>query len=178
MLKKPVPNFTKDRAGNKPEVIVIHVGEGSQQVIYDTFLNEQKSSHYCVSATGEVWQFVEETDTAWGNGVVKNPTNQIVLSRPNVNPNLYTISIEHEGFGTSDFTDSQYSSTALLVRGICTRWGIPMDRIHIIRHNEIRVDKTCPGVANVDKLVDMVKSGTSPSKEELKKKIIDLVNQL
>lgn len=162
IIQKPVPNFAKGRGQYKPQIIVIHIGEGSQNIIYQTFLNEEKSSHYCVSKTGEIWQFVKEEDTAWGNGIVVRPTSPYVLSMPSVNPSAYSISIEHEGFGTVDFTEAQYSATAALVADIAKRWSIPLDRVHILRHNEIRADKTCPGLANVTRIIQMALAINAP----------------
>ena len=159
IIQKPVPAFTPGRAFT-PDVIVIHVGEGSQQAIYNTFLTEDKSSHYCVSKAGEVWQFVDEKDTAWAQGLVVRPTSEIVKSRKG-NPNGYCISIENEGFGSKDFTVLQYVALASLVKDICARWGIPIDREHVIGHREIRADKTCPGIASVDKVVALAKGSAS-----------------
>lgn len=181
ILSKLVPNFTAGRSGFKPEGVVIHIGEGSQNAIYNTFLTEEKSSHYCVSKLGEVWQFVLETDTAWTEGVVVRPTATLVTTtHPGINPNDYLIGIEHEGFGTTDFTDAQYTTTSQLVHDICVRWNIPFDRVHILRHNEIDADKTCPGIANVDKIVELASKvgSSSPSKDDIKKQITDLLNQL
>lgn len=157
------------REGYKPEGVVIHVGEGSQDAIYETFLNEPKSSHYCVSKAGMIWQFVDEKDTAWAQGNVNNPVATLVTEiHPGVNPNMYLISIEHEGVGTTDFTETQYTTTAKLINDICTRWNIPIDRIHILRHNEIRANKTCPGIANVDNIVDMAKVGSMSGSIDVK----------
>lgn len=181
VISKPVPNFAKGRSGYKPEGVVIHIGEGSQSSIYNTFLTEQKSSNYCVSKTGEVWQFVSESDTAWAQGTVLNPTAVLVTQvHPNINPNLYLISIEHEGFGTADFTDAQYTTTSQLVADICTRWNIPIDAVHIIRHDSIRSDKTCPGIMNINKLIFMA-GGITPSpvnKDNIKQQIRDLLEKL
>lgn len=180
IVQKPVKNFAAGRSGFKPEGVVIHIGEGSQTSIYNTFLTEEKSSHYCVSYTGEIWQFVQEQDTAWTEGVVVRPTAQLVTTTHlGVNPNNYLIGIEHEGFGTIDFTEAQYTTTAQLVHDICVRWNIPFDRVHILRHNEIDADKTCPGIANVDRIVVMAATLSNlQNKDALKQQIINLVNQL
>lgn len=174
IIQKPVPSYTVGRGSIvRPDLIVIHIGEGSQQVIYNTFLTEEKSSHYCVSKTGEIWQFVQEKDTAWGNGTVVNPTSPLVLSRPNLNPNKYSISIEHEGMATSDITEIQYTATANLVEDICKRWNIPIDRIHIIPHKEIRADKSCPGLINVEKIISMASPASPPeTKVEQARKLL------
>ncbi len=163
IIQKPVPNFAQGRNGFKPEAIVIHIGEASQNIIYQTFLTEEKSSHYCVSYTGEVWQFVQESDCAWTEGVVINPTAKIVTqTHHGINPNLYCIGIEHEGFPTTDFTEAQYATTSALVADIAKRYNIPLDRTHILRHNEIQTQKTCPGIANVDRIVQMAIAINTP----------------
>jgi len=177
IIQKPVQSFSSGRGGMKPELVVIHIGEGSQQVIYNTFLTEEKSSHYCVSKTGEIWQFVSEADQAWTNGIVVNPTSTIVLSHSGINPNKYAISIEHEGFCSADATESQYQTTSNLVKEICTRWAIPIDRVHIIGHHEIRSDKTCPGLINVDKIVSLASGGLSKV-EQAKQKLQESINLL
>lgn len=180
IIQKPVPNFTKGRSGFRPEGVVIHVGEGSQEIIYQTFLKEEKSSHYCVSRAGEIWQFVKDEDTAYAQGVVVKPTAKLVTEiHPGINPNNYLLSIEHEGFGIQDFTDAQYATTGALVHELCIKWNIPMDSVHIIRHNSIRADKTCPGLADVGKLIKLAQGGLSGSeKEKLKQEIIDRLNKL
>jgi hypothetical protein len=48
----------------------------------------------------EVHQYVNLSDAAWGNGDVRDPTAKVVLANPGVNPNLYTVSIEHEDGST------------------------------------------------------------------------------
>jgi N-acetylmuramoyl-L-alanine amidase len=51
-----------------------------------------------------------------------------------------------------------YQSSAALVRDICARWSIPIDRDHIIGHREIYGHKTCPGpVVDLDRLVKMAR---------------------
>ena len=62
--------------------------------------------------------------------------------------NERSIGIEHEGFvdRPQDFTDAMYRSSARLTAGICARYGIPVDREHIIGHAEVPgTDHTDPG---------------------------------
>jgi len=184
IIQKPVPNFTKgrkDKIGKewKPDIVVIHIGEGSLGYIYEktlgqiysTFVHEERSSHYAVGENGEVNQYVEETDMAWGNGVIDRPSAELVKHRGNLNPNLYTISIEHEGYASADITQKQYESTAQLVKEICRKWSIPIDRRHIIRHDEIRKSKNCPGKIDVGRIVNIVNkpetNATSSTSKEL-----------
>ena len=97
ILKRPVRNFTKGRNGYRPIAIVMHIAEGTMPGAHAWFNNpsSKASSHYMIGKTGVIWQFVEESDTAWCNGAINKPTWKLL--KPNVNPNLYTISIEHEG---------------------------------------------------------------------------------
>lgn len=185
IISKPVPNYSKGRGIYKPEGIVIHIGEGSQEIIYQTFLNEPKSSHYCTSKTGEIWQFVRDEDTAWAQGVVVKPTATFVTkTHVGVNPNAYLLSIEHEGFGTTDFTEAQYKATSQLVKELCIKWNISIDSEHIIRHNTINGAKTCPGIMSMEKLLKMAKSEPDDSelgetdKAIIRQKIKDLVDKL
>jgi N-acetyl-anhydromuramyl-L-alanine amidase AmpD len=69
------------------------------------------------------------------------------------NPNQWTISIEHEGFSTNDFTAAQYTTTAKLLKYLDDEWNIPLDSTHVIRHREINGGKTCPGVVNVEWII-------------------------
>ena len=73
-----------------------------------------------------------------------------------INPNYYTIGIEHEGSEDSEWTEEMYNSSAALIKDICTRWGIPLDRKHIVGHHEIFSLKTCPGhKADINKLITL-----------------------
>jgi hypothetical protein len=103
----------------------------------------QKSAHYGISKSGEVHQYVEENDTAFHAGIVVNPTWPLL--NPRVNPNFYTIGIEHEGRPDDIWPDAQTSASAALIGEIAARWNIPLDDSHVIRHHQIRASKTCPG---------------------------------
>lgn len=51
-----------------------------------------------------------------------------------------------------------YAASAELIAGICARWGIPVDRQHIIRHSDIRADKSCPGhKVDLERLIAMAR---------------------
>jgi hypothetical protein len=154
-----VNNFGVGRKGWTPDHIVIHVEEGSEQATESWFDTDSSdvSAHYGVDKKGNIEQFVLESDSAWANGRVDHPTAKVVLDRPNVNPNYYTISIEHEGSGLEDLTDAQRKASAWLVSDIARRYNIPLDREHVLRHHEIYSLKTCPGMINVDALLELAK---------------------
>jgi N-acetylmuramoyl-L-alanine amidase len=51
-----------------------------------------------------------------------------------------------------------YHASAVLIRDLCTRWSIPIDRDHVIAHHEIYAMKPCPGPsADLDRLVCMAR---------------------
>ena len=161
MIQKPVPNFTKGRADQRPEIIVIHIEKepsfGSKEAIYSEFLGTEKSSQYCVNKDGTILQFVNEADTAWANGRVDKPTAKKVLSKLGINPNLFSISIEHEVLGPEPkgINELQYQTSTKLIQEICERWKIPLDREHIIGHREIYSLKTCPGNIDISRLISL-----------------------
>lgn len=142
----PDSNFRKGRPfGLRPEAVVVHIIDGSFAAGESVFRDPttHKSAHYAVSRSGEVHQFVDEKDTAFHAGIVVNPT--WALLRPRVNPNFYTIGIEHEGRPDDVWTEAELSASATLIGQIVARWSIPLDDLHVIRHHQIRASKTCPG---------------------------------
>lgn len=145
-------NFRTGRpAGFKPEAIVIHIGEGSLRSIDMQFSdpNARVSAHYCVSKSGDIHQYVDEKDIAFHAGNIDKPdwTGLKPGSTPGtfINPNFYTIGIEHEGFADDQWPDTQLAASAALVGEIAQRWSIPLDQDHVIRHHQIRFLKSCPG---------------------------------
>ena len=151
---KPVPNYTKGRSGQRPEIICLHIGDGTKEQIYSEFLNAEKSSHYCVNKDGSVWQFVLDENTAWTNGDIKEPTSEIVKAKGKLNPNCYSLTIEHEGYGHIDINSLQYETTAKLVKELSQKWNIPIDEKHIIPHRAINsVTKTCPGKISIPRII-------------------------
>ncbi len=163
---KGSPNFWQGRKGYKPEAVVIHIMAGSIQSCDGWFNNpnSQASAHYGVAKSGEVHQYVKEEDAAWHAGGVYNPTWNFI--KPNINPNLYTIGIEHEGQAGDIWTEQQKQASASLIREICERWQIPMDRNHIIGHYQITAKKpNCPAVNKgiIDELVSLAKNQLDPA---------------
>ncbi len=154
-------NFRRGRpSGFQPEAIVIHIGEGSLRSIDMQFNdpNAKVSAHYCVSKAGDIHQYVDEKDTAFHAGNIDQPAWKGLKpgKAPGsfINPNFYTIGIEHEGFADDKWPDVQLSTSAALVGEIAQRWKISLDEDHVIRHHQIRFLKSCPG--NVITIVDIL----------------------
>ncbi|MGW1768144.1 N-acetylmuramoyl-L-alanine amidase [Streptomyces sp. NPDC002073] len=116
--------------------IVVHVTQGGFASAVDAFQNpwHKASAHYIVRGDGHVEQMVRELDVAF------HANNRSVNER--------SVGIEHVGFvhRREDFTDAMYAASAALAADICRRYGIPVDRRHIIGHDEVPgADHTDPG---------------------------------
>jgi N-acetyl-anhydromuramyl-L-alanine amidase AmpD len=108
--------------------IVIHDTEGSWdtalQLVQDpTYLGW----HYTVrSADGQIAAHMDPKDVGWHAG--------------NWYVNMHSIGVEHEGFaaqGATWYTESLYESSAALVRHLAHEYDVPIDRAHIIGHDQV-----------------------------------------
>ncbi|MEV5148344.1 N-acetylmuramoyl-L-alanine amidase [Streptomyces sp. NPDC052727] len=116
--------------------VVIHVTQGGYASAVKVFRDpgHGAAAHYIVRKDGRVTQLVRELDVAFHAG--------------NRQYNERSVGIEHEGFveDSSSFTDEMYAASARLTAAICERYGIPVDREHIIGHVEVPgTDHTDPG---------------------------------
>ncbi|MET9933426.1 MULTISPECIES: N-acetylmuramoyl-L-alanine amidase [unclassified Streptomyces] len=116
--------------------VVIHVVQGSYATALRVFKNPAHgaAAHYVVRKDGHVAQMIRELDVAFHAG--------------NRDMNERSIGIEHEGFvdRPEDFTAAMYEGSARLTADICARYGIPVDREHVIGHVEVEgTDHTDPG---------------------------------
>jgi N-acetyl-anhydromuramyl-L-alanine amidase AmpD len=127
VLIKHTPNKTEsNRTRATINAIVIHDTEGRfiGSVRFLQRARTQGSAHFVVSRRGQVVQLVPLTDVAWHSG--------------NSWWNLHSIGIEHEGWaGRRAYTEKEYRASAQLVAYLAHRWGIPLDREHVIGHNEV-----------------------------------------
>ncbi len=120
--------------GNAVQYIVIHDTEGSYSGSISEFQDSTAlaSPHYLVrSSDGLVTQLVETKNVAWHAG--------------NYYVNTHSVGIEHEGIaisGASWYTESLYQSSAALVRYLAARFGVPLDRQHVIGHDDVPAPQT------------------------------------
>ena len=121
------PNKTdSNRTAKTITGIVIHDTEGRFIGSIRTLQNPRTdgSAHFVVSRQGQIVQLVPVTDVAWHSG--------------NGYWNLHSIGIEHEGWaGRRAYTEVEYRASAELVAYLAHRWGVPLDRRHIIGHAEV-----------------------------------------
>ncbi len=128
-------NFEVGRAGATITHIVIHATDGRYAGTLAWFQDPRAdlSAHYVIRASdGQITQAVVEADTAFhARGF-----------------NRQSIGIEHEfdpsaGIG---YTQAAYRGSATLVCAIARRYGIPLDRRHVIGHDEVpNTDHADPG---------------------------------
>jgi hypothetical protein len=119
--------------GIRIDTIVIHDTESSYDAAITTF--EQAggaAAHYVMrSSDGAVTQMV--------------PTKDLAFHAGNYSTNMHSIGIEHEGYaahGAAWYTEAQYEATAELVEYLSARFGIPLDREHIIGHDNVAGPKS------------------------------------
>jgi N-acetylmuramoyl-L-alanine amidase-like protein/Big-like domain-containing protein len=127
VLIRHTPNKTEsNRTRATINGIVIHDTEGRFIGSVHTLQHpwSRGSAHFVVSRRGQIVQLVPVTDVAWHAG--------------NSWWNLHSIGIEHEGWvGRRAYTEKEYRASAQLVAYLAHRWSIPLDRGHVIGHNEV-----------------------------------------
>ena len=136
-------NFNKGRTSNI-KWIAIHKQEGNGS-LYGWFMNPSAkvSSHYWVSKSGTVEQYIEDDSTAWCTYGI----------------NGASIGIEHEGLANDVVTDAEYQSSMELVAMLCQKYNIPARYVNrdgiiagqsgVVIHRDVPNNSTsCP--ANVD----------------------------
>ncbi|MET7453392.1 N-acetylmuramoyl-L-alanine amidase [Streptomyces sp. NPDC005574] len=119
--------------------IVVHDTEGA----WDGVLNLVQDPTYVSwnytlrSTDGHIAQHVKAKDVAWHAG--------------NWYVNAKSIGLEHEGFLANPdawYTEAMYRSSARLVKYLAKRYGIPLDRQHILGHDTVPgpTTSTVPGM--------------------------------
>ncbi|WP_105968050.1 N-acetylmuramoyl-L-alanine amidase [Streptomyces geranii] len=130
--------------GNRPasqsiRYIVVHDTEGA----WDGVLNMVQDPTYVSwnytlrSTDGHIAQHVKAKDVAWHAG--------------NWYVNAKSIGLEHEGFLANPdawYTEAMYRTSARLVRYLAAKYGIPLDRQHILGHDNVPgpTTSTVPGM--------------------------------
>ncbi|WP_328974758.1 peptidoglycan recognition family protein [Streptomyces canus] len=119
--------------GNRPasqsiKYIVIHDTEGAWEGVLNLVQDPTYVSwNYTLRSTdGHIAQHVKAKDVAWHAG--------------NWYINAKSIGLEHEGFLANPdawYTEAMYRSSARLVTYLSAKYGIPLDRQHILGHDNV-----------------------------------------
>ncbi|MGW0211602.1 N-acetylmuramoyl-L-alanine amidase [Streptomyces sp. NPDC003233] len=145
----PYAQFGNDDYGNhdlgdRPvsqsiKYIVIHDTEGAWDGVLNLIQDPTYVSwNYTIRSTdGLIAQHVKAKDVAWHAG--------------NWYVNAKSIGIEHEGFLANPdawYTEAMYRSSARLVRYLAAKYAIPLDRQHILGHDNVPgpTTSTIPGM--------------------------------
>ena len=112
----------------KIDYIVIHDTEGTWPHVLDLVKDPTYLAwNYTIrSSDGHVAEHLNNKNVGWHAG--------------NWYVNMHSIGIEHEGFAASGatwYTERMYESSAALVRYLATEYDVPVDRAHIIGHDQV-----------------------------------------
>lgn len=122
--------------------IVIHSMAGSMAGTLAHFQNPATipSAHYGIGFDGKIVQYLPENVTAYHAG--------------NYAINQRSFGVEHEDQGNNqiDRPDALYESSAQLVADLSKIYNIPLDRTHVIKHNEV-IATECPGSLDIDRII-------------------------
>ncbi|MFF4055055.1 N-acetylmuramoyl-L-alanine amidase [Streptomyces sp. NPDC001668] len=115
-------------ASQSIKYIVIHDTEGTWEGVLNLVQDPTYVSwNYTLRSTdGHIAQHVKAKDVAWHAG--------------NWYVNAKSIGLEHEGFLANPdawYTEAMYRSSARLVKYLSAKYGIPLDRQHILGHDNV-----------------------------------------
>ncbi|MFI0191998.1 N-acetylmuramoyl-L-alanine amidase [Streptomyces sp. NPDC017082] len=126
-------------ASQRIKYLVIHDTEGTWDGVLNLVQDPTYVSwNYTIRSTdGLIAQHVQAKDVAWHAG--------------NWDVNARSIGIEHEGFLAAPdawYTEAMYRSSARLVRYLARTYGIPLDRQHVLGHDNVPgpTASTVPGM--------------------------------
>ena len=132
-----------DTAGRvEPDIIILHSMDGTLDGSTAWFRRPggTNSAHYGLGQDGRLVAWIPENCVAYHAGKYEI--------------NKRAIGIECEDFGNNQAprSDQLYQSVARLVAEISLAYGIPLDREHVKKHNEI-VPTSCPGTLDIDRIL-------------------------
>ncbi|GHF88184.1 hypothetical protein FHX82_000932 [Amycolatopsis bartoniae] len=120
-----------DKAERPQSQRITHIVIHDTECTYDTALGLVQDPtylgwHYTLRSTdGHIAQHILTKDVGWHAG--------------NWYVNAKSIGVEHEGFGAQGtwYTEAMYRTSAKLVRYLADKYGIPVDRQHILGHDNV-----------------------------------------
>ena len=153
-----------------PEYVMIHFCSAvvnhfddpyNHEYVRQTFIDADVSIHYILDRDGEIFCYIPEDRSAWHAGYGTWLDDEKYTNKMN----KYSIGIEVMAIGSQQdmsgylhdweykklddslkgYTEAQYEALAALVKDICERNNIPLDREHVIGHEEYSPKKKDPG---------------------------------
>lgn len=150
---------SSSRDGHVPIAIVDHISGGTMSSMDAWFTskgNLQSSAHFGISKSGVIHQYLPIERMAWANGLavdnMSKAKSALIREQAPVNPNKYTVSIEHEGTD-GNLTEAQFAASVWLHKHIASEvkriYGkeLLLDSKHVIGHFQIDPVRKpfCPG---------------------------------
>jgi hypothetical protein len=143
--------------------LVMHIAADNSRKGGDLYLatTPTKSAHFFVNKDGSCKQYVSVNDSAWANGLTYigndrwlSPEKHIVQPpwqglRAPVNPNWYTVSMEHQGNPADVWTPAMFATSVAIMKWLApikgVAWWVPGQ--NLICHSDISpVDRpNCAG---------------------------------
>ncbi len=164
---------------NHPKVLVLHTPEEpvdqvevtpryfSRQIFITLpegrIVQRRASTHYYASGgvgtqgDGDLYQMVREDQGAIANGVLGKPYP--ADTDPNISLNLQSLSIEIEGYAANIHLTClpgtrQWATVVRWVESRSAKYNIPLDRAHVIGHQEVANNRTDPGGFDIQRVID------------------------
>lgn len=166
---EPVLDFSWERE-HAPEIVMVHFTSAvvnhrddpyNPDHVRQIFIDYDLSIHYVILRDGTIQCYIPEDRVAWhaGKGEYNNDpryTNamnhyaigiEILAMGSESDMSIYLTPGEYRALDDSlkGYTDAQYEALRGLVADICQRNNIPMDRQHVIGHEDYSPGKTDPG---------------------------------
>ena len=146
---------------NVPRALVLHTPEedADQREITPQWFKDPRaraSTHYYADDDGDLYQMVADRDCAWaqgthvGNRHWKGQPGALPPWNEGVNNNCRALSIEIEGRAESigrTLTAAQRRTVVKWLVHKSEQYDIPLDRDHVVGHEELASDKRDPGIA-------------------------------
>ncbi|MEX2237715.1 MAG: N-acetylmuramoyl-L-alanine amidase [Dehalococcoidia bacterium] len=142
----------RTRGAATVQAFVCHSQEGYGS-LFTLFNNPARraSTHFWIAKTGQVEQYVDTADTAWGNGErnrsggpdARIPWAAAAYAAAAVND--VTVSCELEGRAGEPMTPEQKTAALLLLRWVHERHGLgqPVRHLTVVEHNQLSAT-ACP----------------------------------
>jgi peptidoglycan hydrolase-like protein with peptidoglycan-binding domain len=120
----------------------------------------QVSSNYVVGRDGTLYGVVPEELRAWTSGSASDGGKGASYDRRSI-----TFEVADESYGGSwPISAASYETLAKTIADLHNRYGIPLDRNHIVGHRELwtrfraSYATACPGGMDIDKVVNMARA--------------------
>jgi N-acetyl-anhydromuramyl-L-alanine amidase AmpD len=166
----PISDFSEERTETITHIVIHFISNAVAnpqnphdiEDAYNILKNTGVSTHFIIDREGEIFQLIPTDRVAWHAGKGKWNESKAYSNRMN----HYSIGIELLGIGTKEemslylhesdynliaekdkgFTVVQYAALSELIKSLVAEYPtIPLDRNHIIGHDEYSASKTDPG---------------------------------